>query len=271
MGRGEHPLIPVLVPVLVQVAAPAFAPPLDRPLSYSISETRTIGADVRRFTVQRRVTFRRRDAGAIIALVETLAVDGEAPDRTGRMFEATTRATLGRRLEVVFDAGGRAVDVLDHATHWTAQVDGIERALRAPASDPARAETLARLMAPLRTAPAAMQVQRLAGAVTALLDPALVAGGPRASRAITVPTRGHDGTAASLTGTEAVHREPDGVLRLERRTAGTLPGDAATTVELTRRVSAGGLVLHALETIRTRQGNAEQITVRETRIISPVS
>lgn len=200
----------------MQAAAPNFAPPLDRPIGSVLTETRVIGGQTRRFSTERRITFRREPRG-LVALVETLSVDGDTPDRTGRMFEAATRGTIGRKVEVVLDFVGRATDVLDREAHWNAQVDAIGCAIGAAGAP---------LLAPLRAAPTAAQVQRLAGPVNALIDHELVTKGARPQHGITLPIRAHDGSTTTLSGTEQVTRDADGTLRLERRATGTLANGA---------------------------------------------
>jgi hypothetical protein len=244
--------IALLAPIVLQAAAPAFSPPLDRALPYRVSELRDDATATRRFTIDRRVTFRRATDG-FVAEVETLAVRGDA-GASGRMFEGMARAMLGRRVVVNLDRAGKVTDVADVDAVWDAQLAAMRTTLAT--RDPSRAALVATLLAPLASLPRAAKVARLGEMVAPLVTTGPVQ--PTPERAITLPVRAQDGTRLLLAGTERIIAESDGMLRLERHASGVIAG-STTSMALRRRIDPrSGLIaesvsIDTIETAGTRQ------------------
>lgn len=252
-------MIALALAAIVQ-AAPAFQPPLDTPIAYTATETRDGGAGVQLFTVERRVTFHRREA-VLVAEVETLRVSGSGDAGMARLFESAMRAMVGRRVLMTLDPTGRVTDVANRDQVWRAHVEGMAAALAAPAGS-AKAATVASLLAPLRALPPPQQVAKLAEMLDPLIGSDLLVAGERAARPVSVPARGRDGSQAMLTGSELTVREPDGTLRFERTVA-----DAGSRLHLLRRVEpATGLVRETVETTAQSAG-AVRLTITKSTLV----
>ena len=254
-------MIALALAAVVQSVAP-FQPPLDRPIAYSFTEARDSGTGVQLFTIDRCVTFRRREGG-FAAEVETLRVIGSGKPGMARTFEAAMRAMVGLRVMLTLDAAGHVIGVADRERIWKAQVEGLAAAVAAPAGS-AKAATVATLLAPLRAMPPAQQQERIGEMLTPLIGSDVLASGARSPRSVSVPAQGRDGSQAVLTGTETSVRERDGMLRFDRSVA-----DATSRVHLLRRVDpATGLVRETIETSDLSVGGARLRITRTTTVTS---
>lgn len=255
-------MLTLAIAPLLAAAAPAFAPPLEAPVSYLFSDVREDRGRILRFDIRRRITFRTTPDG-LTADVETVSID-EAADRAGAMFTAMMRGMIGRHVIFRVDEAGKVVDVVDLDAQWTAYVDGIAQVLGKGDAGTAKAATVAQIVAARRAAPREQRIATLAEMLQPTIGGPAHAGG---TRAITLPGRGHDGSALSLTGTERTGVASDGALTLERSARGAVNG-LATSLTLSRQVDAAtGLVLDSVERLATETpAGLSTITRRVARI-----
>lgn len=253
-------MIAWLAPLAVQAAMPGFAPPLDRPIAYTVSETRIEGVETRRFAVERRVTFRAAGEG-FIAEVETLSAGGDA-GRAGQLFASLAHALVGKRIVLTLDRAGKVVDVADLDTLWSAQLAAVSDTLKA--RNPAHVEAFDAMLAPLRAMPRAAKVARMGEMIVALIAEAPVTA--IASRQITLPARGQDGTPALLAGSEQATVGADGMVFFERRASGAVKGTPMTVSQRRRIDTRTGLIVESINTSTIETAGGRLIVTRSTAI-----
>lgn len=260
-------MLSALVVAAALQAATGFAPPLDRAIDYVATDVREGGGRTLRFEMRRRVTFRRA-ADGLTAEVTTLGVDA-TPGPAGEMFAAMMRATIGRRVVFRLAPDGRIIDVDDLDGHWRAHVDAIAALARSGDARSGRASAIAAIAAGRRAAPRVQQIAILGDILTPVIATAVPP--PSAPHPITLPGRAHDGTATTLTGTEAVSRAGDGLLDLVRQSSGNVAG-VATQVSLRQRIDpATGLVHDRVERLASGTDPVAAVVTRTVRITQPVS
>jgi hypothetical protein len=241
---------------------PVFAPVLDKPYRVAFDDQRADPSGVRRFHLDRTVTF-SREADGFVAAVTLVAVTTDAEGDIRRHFLIGAGALKGRtiRFHLGPDASVRAID--DEAAIWTAMVEGVA-AMQASRSPHAGTVDFA---APLK----ALSPDKIRSAIASIVTP-ILAGKPPVpgSRAVALPARPISATGAPITGTQTVTQAVDGTLRATTHAA-SLQGAVQVVVDDTQVIDAAhGLVLSSDNMQTTRVAGVTQTIHSQVRLTPPV-
>ncbi len=185
-----------------------FAPPVGKAIRQIVTEERRNGAQVERFTVERRLTFLATPSGYVLELLtENIGDPGSA---TGAMFAAGMAGLRGKAIRYHMDHDGHVIGIDDEEAVWTAICDGIDAmAQGSSALQRRRDATVRQMSAVMRSLPPARRRAMFTSLVASIVAGPLADKEPGAERPVAAPGQSLSGVSASLTGREHVRLSPD--------------------------------------------------------------
>ena len=197
-------------------AVAIFAPPLDRPMRLVTEQIRDDGATQQRFTLSRRLIFRRTAHGFVAELTVLPAVPTKMADQ--RLLDRVMQTMADRPLRILLTSDGEITGIADQALVWQRFLMALET-LAVASRDRDVVRSLATGMASMTPA---QQRAFLASPLDELLAPRDAALAPTVSRPVAIPAGAPGSGRTMLSGEETVSIE-DGRTRMVIRAHGDLP------------------------------------------------